>query len=393
VCGDPPPCCVESDGVGCSENPVCEDLICGADAWCCDTQWDSFCAADAAAECGECTPPPVCGDAVCEDPENTDNCPVDCGCPPGLIFNPGTGVCEIPPPCCVESDGVGCSENPVCEDLICGADAWCCDTQWDSFCAADAAAECGECTPPPVCGDAVCENPENTNNCPVDCGCPPGTILNPGAGVCELPPPCCGESNDPGCPGNVACTDIVCTLDGFCCDTQWDGLCAAIAVESCGACLASPPPCCLESDGPGCSESPACEGLICGGDEFCCEVQWDGLCAATAATACGECALPPCCLETDGVGCSDNSACEDLICEEDSFCCETQWDEFCAADAAEECGECTLPPCCVESNEVGCSGNPACEDLICEGDDFCCETQWDEFCAATAVEECGECSP
>lgn len=71
------------------------------------------------------TPPPpaVCGNAVCEPPENPTSCPADCPVPP-----------PVPPP-------------------------------------------------GPVCGNAICEIGENVSNCPADCPAPP-----PAPPPVEVPP-------------------------------------------------------------------------------------------------------------------------------------------------------------------------------------------------------------
>jgi hypothetical protein len=53
-------CCVAHAGGGCSD-PVCEDLICGLDSFCCTEEWDSLCANLAASE-------PLCADN-CLDPD------------------------------------------------------------------------------------------------------------------------------------------------------------------------------------------------------------------------------------------------------------------------------------------------------------------------------------
>jgi hypothetical protein len=54
--------------------------------------------------------------------------------------------------CCVANGGLGC-DDPTCEAAVCGADAFCCDTEWDALCAASAATLCPDLcgtTPPPV---------------------------------------------------------------------------------------------------------------------------------------------------------------------------------------------------------------------------------------------------
>jgi hypothetical protein len=54
---------------------------------------------------------------------------------------------------------------------------------------------------------------------------------------------------------------------------------AYVETQSCGDCT--------EAHGtPGC-ENGQCEAAVCAVDPFCCNVAWDGLCAAEAADICG----------------------------------------------------------------------------------------------------------
>jgi hypothetical protein len=51
-----------------------------------------------------------------------------------------------------------------------------------------------------------------------------------------------------------------------------------------------------------------------------------------------------CCEEHESVGCEDESCCN-IVCAEDSYCCETEWDDICVEEAKELCGElCASPP-------------------------------------------------
>jgi subtilisin-like proprotein convertase family protein len=43
--------------------------------------------------------------------------------------------------------------------------------------------------------------------------------------------------------------------------------------------------CCFANGTPGCDD-PACEAIVCAVDPFCCDVQWDGICAGEAAELC-----------------------------------------------------------------------------------------------------------
>lgn len=125
---------------------------------------------------------PVCGDGMCDNPEDCTNCDQDCGvCPPGC----GDGTCDNPEDC------TSCS------------------------------ADCGVC--PPECGDGTCDNPENCTSCSADCGaCPPEC----GDGTCETTETCSNCGQDCGaCP--VVCGDDVCDSRESCSSCSAD----------CGACL------------------------------------------------------------------------------------------------------------------------------------------------------------
>lgn len=77
--------------------------------------------------------------------------------------------------------------------------------------------------------------------------CPEPDVCGPGAGDC------CAPHGTPGCE-DVACCQQVCAADPFCCENQWDGICASEAMQLCpGVCQPSgleiqpfqPGACCL----------------------------------------------------------------------------------------------------------------------------------------------------
>jgi hypothetical protein len=160
--------------------------------------------------------------------------------------------------------------------------------------------------------------------------------------------------------------------------------------------------CCVAHSTPGCDD-PECEALICGADPFCCNTQWDGICAGNAQAQCAVCAGgggSDCCTPHATPGC-DDPECEALICGADPFCCNTQWDGICAGNAQAQCAVCagggTCPPsandCCAPSPDgtPGCN-DPACCDLICAADPFCCDTAWDGLCSGAALTQCPQCA-
>ena len=111
---------------------------------------------------------------------------------------------------------------------------------------------------------------------------------------------CCldGGNGSPGC-DDAACEAQICAADPFCCNTSWDGLCAGAAQAECEVCGgpgnggqdgcgdAGTGDCCNATGTPFC-EDEACCSAVCAGDPFCCDTEWDGLCA-DAAAACDVC--------------------------------------------------------------------------------------------------------
>jgi hypothetical protein len=393
-------CCVDNDTPGCNQ-PACCESVCAADPFCCDVAWDGLCA-DAAAtdpncKCDVGVCPPSENDCCVASPDGTPGCNNDacceivCAADPFCCDTAWDSICAgeaqgIPecncvvdacPPskndCCVASpDGTPGCNNDACCEIVCAADPFCCDTAWDGLCA-DAAAAIPECN----CGAGVCDK-GNPNDC---------CVASPGG--------------TPGC-NNVACCEIVCAADPFCCDTAWDGLCAgaAAAIPECncavGGCPKSANDCCVASpDGtPGCNNDACCE-IVCAADPFCCDTSWDGLCAGAAAAipecncgagACDKGNPQDCLVGGDLPGCNDVACCK-TVCAVDPFCCETAWDSICAGEAADLCGA-DLGNCCEPHGGLGCD-NDDCEAAVCAVDPFCCETAWDLICAGEAADLCG----
>lgn len=119
-------------------------------------------------------------------------------------------------------------------------------------------------------------------------------------------------------------------------DTQLDAECQPVVVDlSCGDCLAT-------GHGAGC-QNLACQALICGTDDFCCSGSWDGACASEALSAClggnvctGEPACGNCVTTGHGTGC-EFPDCQNAVCANDPYCCDTQWDGACVGEAFDTC--------------------------------------------------------
>ncbi len=363
-CGSTPtgPCCTANGTPGC-DDAACEAAICAADPFCCNTSWDGICAGAALANAQD--------GGVCS---GVSDCPSSTGA------------------CCTANGTPGCA-NLACETAICASDPFCCDTAWDADCAGAAIA-----------------NANAGGACAGVSDCPSGPSG-----------PCCSANGTPGCE-DAACEALICAADPFCCNTSWDGICAASALanaEEGGPCAGvSDCPtgsglCCTANGTPGCSNA-ACESAICADDPFCCDTEWDATCAGAAianADAGGACAgvsdCPdgpppppgPCCTPNAGIGCED-AGCSAVVCAADPFCCETMWDGLCsgaaianaqaggACQGVSDCPSDPPPPgdgpCCTANPTPGCEDGP-CQAVICAADPFCCNTEWDGLCAGAAI--------
>lgn len=223
-----------------------------------------------------------------------------------------------------------------------------------------------------------------------DCSAPPGG----GSGNCDHDVCTAGDPLDPTC---GSCAAAVCAADDFCCNNMWDAACVASVEEHCAAGC--------DGGGGGCSHGQCDEGealdascgpcisAICTADPFCCQTIWDDICVNLVQTECdgdcgSGCAHSPC--QQGGPLPDDCSACVTDVCNEDDFCCLTDWDALCVSEAVTLCAECTGEGCAHDECQEGgpldadCS---ACATAICDADDYCCTTNWDSFCVADAGDE------
>ncbi len=302
---------------------------------------------------------------------------------------------------CVEGE-VLVPDCDTCVEQICAVDPFCCNDSWDATCVNQVTSICGivcpGCGNDVIEGDEVCDGtdlaledcitqglPDGTLGCTADCTAF-DTSLCTGLGDGD----CCVANGSPGC-NDAACEDSVCAADPFCCNTQWDIVCAnaADADPNCATAASCVSDCCAAHGTPGCDDD-ACEASVCAADPFCCNNQWDVVCTNNAlvdpncASACGG----------GGAVCGDNlaegtEACDgaDLVGED----CITQGFDggvlACAGDCTGfDTSGCTEGPsdCCVAHLTPGCD-DAACEASVCAVDPFCCNSQWDVVCTNTAL--------
>ncbi len=136
--------------------------------------------------------------------------------------------------------------------------------------------------------------------------------------------------------------------------------------------------CCVANPGTVCCSDQACCDTVCAADAYCCTTEWDEICADQAVTMCSICGGGgggggcgtggDCCVSNPGTtGCMDAECCT-TVCAADAYCCDTEWDQICADQAAAMCaacgaGQCTLPSfaqaeveLCGEDLNGGCNG-------------------------------------
>jgi hypothetical protein len=240
------------DGLFCNGAESCSDGVClaGSDpcpGLACDEQTD------------QCFLSPCDDDGVCEEGEDCNSCPGDCGSGGGSAVC-GNGVCEPSEDhlscggdCRARTGGkpskrFTCSGSD-CSNSACNADGWSCvETLPAAFC----------------CGDGACSEGESScDGCQVDCGVPPLNELG-----------FCADGTDNDCDGLADCLDTVdcsaapvceppagCNNDGIC-DPGED--CSTCSNDCAGRRNGKPSGrfCC----GNGVAEGPEGSGSVCFGN-------------------------------------------------------------------------------------------------------------------------------
>jgi hypothetical protein len=387
----PPPVCGNGDLEEGEECDPPDSITCDAN---CQLITGPVCGNGDREEGEECDPPdgvtcddncqriPLCGDGTidageqCDPPETYGPTPgvlCDQNCQEIVVCGPGNGVCLA------DNGTPGCDDAACCES-VCAADPYCCGDSngfWDNECVMGALDLCGggpendECADPITVLDggtpfdnlgATPDGPTETGDCQFlasdvwfcytasctgeavislcgsdydtimtiydGCGCPTapaaacsdddcgfglesrialqveegqsytiriggytgargeGTItILCGVDVCESATgDCFSDNGTPGC-DDAACCDQVCTQDPYCCDIEWDDICAGeadcLCGDGCAACGPGNGDCSSANGTPGCDEEACCQA-VCALDPYCCLFEWDDTCADEA---------------------------------------------------------------------------------------------------------------
>jgi hypothetical protein len=358
------------------DNATCCNTVCAADPFCCNQRWDSLCVTAAINGCAGCG-------------------------------NPNAGNCYV------EKTTPYCADATCCE-TVCAADPFCCNTRWDSLCATRAITDCASCGNPsntascytahatPFCNDAAC--------CSLVCDLDPFCCSNQwdnicansaiaNCGSCENPGngSCYSAHSTPYCNKPECCTNI-CTTDPFCCNTEWDSICANAAITNCASCDNPSNGSCYAAHATPYCNKPECCTTVCAADPFCCTTAWDFFCVNAAIANCPSCDNPANgdCLVAHATPNCNTPECCTTVCAVDPFCCSTAWDIACVTGATNlcvrTCGGSLAADCCTPHAGTHCSDATCCA-AVCANDPFCCGTQWDSICANEAVATCASCAP
>lgn len=407
-------CCADHANPGC-DNDAGEDCVCAIDPFCCQVQWDALCVQQyeqgCGGTCGGGGPEVDCADLVDNDNDGLVDCSdADCGTDPGCVgpafefscFNfvddDFDGLTD-----CADSD---CAAEPICQTP--GTELFCDNGLDDDL---DFLIDCldPDCAADPLCGPIVGENCTNgvdddgdgAADC-VDTECIFLPVCDAGDGDCCAAHGNAGCSDEPG-------EDCVCTVDPFCCNGQWDALCADQYVNQCGGTCAGTEVCGngLDDDFDGAAD---CADVDCASDPGCGTPQPE--------TACNDGA------DNDGDGAVD---CADTDCAASPFCAPLPNEIFCAdlvdndLDGFVDCADtdcfgqasCSLPPesnCdngidddadgmtdCVDPNcatSPDCAdGEDVCDDGIDNDGDALIDCIDDDCSGNVACVDPGQCSP
>ncbi len=155
-----------------------------------------------------------------------------------------------------------------------------------------------------------------------------------------------------------------------------------------------------DEGGPLLKTCSTCAEKVCNADSFCCDTNWDNLCVDQADQLCGNicsggnaCAHEPC--DTGDKLDSSCSPCVSKICADDPFCCQTSWDSACVTKANDtvsypDCANACGGGCSHDECSIGAKLDDMCSPCatdVCMADPYCCSTDWDSYCVDEAKKQ------
>ncbi|KAL7555785.1 hypothetical protein ACA910_003935 [Epithemia clementina (nom. ined.)] len=231
--------------VGCSCQE-CECVVCQADPYCCETDWDDECTRLAVENC-DCPVPPTKSPAPSSSLVPSERPSVSVH--PSVSQQPSLYICKYTGFCdeancgnCLESQAFGnrgcsCQE---CECVVCQADRYCCQNNWDDECVRLATENC-DCPVPPSTSPAPSSSLAPSGRLP-SVSKQPSVSQQPALYICKYTGFCdeanCGNCLERQDTGNVGCSCqececVVCQADSYCCQINWDSECVGLAMENC----------------------------------------------------------------------------------------------------------------------------------------------------------------
>ncbi len=416
-CGDPSSgdCCIANGTPGCDDLACCT-VVCAADAFCCDVEWDAICADAAAGLCAACGAAPCpAGDCTGDEDYNEDE-------PCGSDTN---GGCNSAPPVYSELGTIAVGESVT----ICG-NTWAAggtrDTDWYRFTITENAQVTWELN-----GGGVEEGAPGAPTVAflINGSCP-AFVIEAGAGSCPT-------TVTSACllPGDYVVFAGLSVFDGFACP----------GVSYTGTLTIAPA---IESECPNPPENNTCETAIevSEGENFFDNIDatTNGPALSAACASFGSAQIfndvwfryTATCDATMTVSTCDTVDFDSRIAIYAENCPELEGEEIACNDDGSGCTgftsrvtfdafkgityiirigsfgaaqfgsgsfllcgcdvECPAAPACGNPDAGDCdvaNGTPFCSDLeccelVCGGDAFCCDVQWDQICADTAAALC-----
>lgn len=189
-----------------------------------------------------------------------------------------------------------------------------------------------------------------------------------------LPLPSDCLANVPACVNDIQAWQDVILISPDCCDIAWTISCQNAYDVLSNSCEGVPFECSVMP--PACVTDLAALDAVQANDSFCCDTGWDNVCQGAydeLSTSCLGIAcsvIPPACV-TDLAALSTVQA-------NDSFCCDTGWDTACQTAYNAISTSCSGLACSV--TPPACVTDLAALSTVQANDSFCCDTGWDNAC-------------